>query len=206
MSADQDIQRVIEFWFGPLDDRGMAQPAYSSRWWVSTPEFDQLIDDQFGELNRRALAGDLTHWLVGPEGYLAQIILLDQFSRNLYRGTGEAFGGDERARALAGDAVAQKFHLQLPPPYACFLLMPFIHGEELASQELGAQLFAELGKQLADDHPLQGMVSGMLSSAKDHREIIERFGRFPHRNQALGRTSTPDEIAYLGDGGRRFGQ
>ena len=165
---------VLDFWFA--DD---VRP----KWFKSTPDFDALIRERFGALYDSAMAGELDVWAQEPRPALARIIVLDQFSRNLFRNDARAYAGDGLAISAAHDAVDREFDAHLLPEERHFLYMPFMHSEVLADQDRGLSLFATL-----DD-------AETLNSARYHRDIVARFGRFPHRNAVLGRADTSEELA-----------
>jgi len=186
---------VLEFWFGaPAAD---AQPQQAREQWFSKDEaFDAEIRTRFGEAIGEALAGRLEHWLDTPEGALAYLLLLDQFTRNAYRGTPASFAGDARALAAARRLVALGWDRGFAPVRRWFCYLPFEHSESLADQRESLRLFATLR-----DDPVAG---GAYDWAVKHFEIVERFGRFPHRNEILGRASTAEEIEFLRQPGSRF--
>jgi uncharacterized protein (DUF924 family) len=179
---------VLAFWFGrgPLSHR--------AAWFEANAVFDTSCE-QFRRAVAAARAGALDAWTGTPRDTLALLLLLDQFSRNLYRGSPEAFAADPQARAIARTAVARGFDLPLHPVERCFVYLPFEHSEDLADQQESVRLFETLRAALSDSS---------IESAYRHRDVIRRFGRFPHRNATLGRTSTPDEIAYLAEPGAGF--
>jgi uncharacterized protein (DUF924 family) len=187
---------VRRFWFGQPDP---TQPPTVSpgRWWTSDPDFDAQIQQQFGDLMDQALAGRLEDWTTTPEDTLALILVLDQFPRNVFRGTAKAFAGDERARELARslDGGPESWHLHC----RTFALLPFEHSESADDQALSVARFKALAKG-------QDEAQMLVDYAVKHRDIVARFGRFPHRNRALGRTSTAKERAFLDNGGPSFGQ
>ena len=177
------FQQVLLFWFDEL------QPA---QWWRVDPALDSLIRDRFGSTLMAARACELHAWRTSPEGRLAEIIVLDQFSRNIHRGTPDAFAADPLALALAQEAVSLGVDQALPVNRRAFLYMPFMHSESPAIHELAVRLFSASG--LADN----------LKAELRHQAIITRFGRYPHRNSILGRISTPEEAAFLEEPGSRF--
>ena len=183
-------QEILEFWFGspPLASRDV--------WFRKDAAFDTVIRERFGEAIAAACAGAFGEWCNEPHGALARVILLDQFTRNAFRGTAEAFAGDERALATAEDAIARGLDRQLTPAERGFLYMPFEHSEDPAMQERSLALFGALAAETG--------VAGQLDWAQRHAEVIRRFGRFPHRNALLGRSSTPEEIEHLGAPGAGF--
>lgn len=190
---DRDIEAILQFWFGALDDRGLlADPGHYQLWFNATPEQDARCRQRFGSLVDAALAGSLAHWAADDRGLLALVLLLDQFPRNIHRGTPKAFSGDPQAQALVQAAIDAGRHLQLPAMHRVFLYLPLEHSESLALQDQCVALFEELLattglEELASYHRY----------AVAHREVIARFGRFPHRNAALGRTSTDAEREHL---------
>ncbi len=165
---------VLDFWFADN-----VRP----KWFRSTPDFDVLIRQRFAGLYEAAAAGRLDGWKDAPRSALARIILLDQFPRNLFRDDPRAFATDRLAVAAAGQAVDRGFDTLLTTEERKFLYMPFMHSENLADQDRGLPLFATL-----DD-------AETIDSARQHRDIIARFGRFPHRNAVLGRANTAEELA-----------
>jgi uncharacterized protein (DUF924 family) len=183
MALPPPAQEILEFWFGspPLASRDI--------WFRKDAAFDTVIHERFGEAIAAACAGAFGEWCNEPHGALARVILLDQFTRNAFRGTAEAFAGDERALATAEDAIARGLDRQLTPAERGFLYMPFEHSEDPAMQERSLALFGALAAETG--------VAGQLDWAKRHAEVIRRFGRFPHRNALLRRPSTPEETEYL---------
>lgn len=177
---------VLDFWFAvgtPKAD----QPRKA--WWTHDDALDADICNRFGALHAQALRHELEDWRAEPETALALVILLDQFSRNLGRGTPAAFAADPCARYVAKAAIAKGFDKRLPPIRRQFFYLPLMHSEELPDQDQCVALFEGL-TGLPDQ-------ANSLKSALSHREIIARFGRFPHRNAVLGRATTPDEAAFL---------
>ena len=190
-SETSAIRDILDFWFLPPGDpeHGKAREI----WWRSNPDFDEEIRRRFGGLIRRAVAGELKHWAETAEGALALIILCDQFTRNIYRKSADAYCGDATALATARVAVARGFHLKVPRDVRTFYFTPFHHSESLADQEMSCALF----ETVAD--------ANNKNYARSHRDIVARFGRFPHRNEVLGRTSTPEELDYVKTA-ERYGQ
>lgn len=188
-------EQVLAFWFGRPGDRDHGLPREA--WFRKDTAFDAAIAQQFGGLIERAIAGELTHWADEPDTALAQVLLLDQFTRNAFRDTPRAFAGDARALKAAQAMVARGDDRVLAPLQRQFAYLPFEHAESLAMQDEAMRLFGAL----ASEHP-QGVEQ--LEWARRHRDIIARFGRFPHRNALLGRTSTPEEEAFLLLPGSRF--
>lgn len=175
---------LLDFWFAP----GMEQ-----RWFAADPELDRELAVTFGADLAQAAAGALDPWVDSPEGALALVILLDQLPRNIFRGKAHAFSLDSRALAMAEAAILRGHDRALAPLSRRFLYLPFEHSESLRDQAYGVSLFEQAG-----DDP-EG-----LDYARKHLEVIRRFGRFPHRNEALGRETTPEEEAFLKQPGSRF--
>lgn len=183
------VDAVLSFWFGGPEDSGYGENREA--WFQKDPNFDREIETRFADLIADAAAGHLDSMAESPEGAVALVIILDQFPRNIYRDDARAFAQDAKARAIAEQAIARKFDTMLMPVMRKFLYLPFEHSEDLADQDLAMALFAALG---AED----------LEWAEKHRAIIAEFGRFPHRNAALGRVSTPEEEAFLTRPGSSF--
>jgi uncharacterized protein (DUF924 family) len=196
---------VFDFWFVPTE--GQAADAMRSQWFKKDDAFDREIASRFGAQLDQALAGGLREWdAEGPASALARIVLLDQFSRNAFRGTPKAFAGDAQALQAALDMVDAGADLTLPPLQRAFVYMPFEHAEDMAMQEQAVALFTRMDnaeRDTASAATSKG-IAGMLDFAQRHREVIRRFGRFPHRNAILGRASTPEEIAFLQQPGSGF--
>ncbi|MEZ5616877.1 MAG: DUF924 family protein [Rhodocyclaceae bacterium] len=186
---------VLEFWFGAP---GSAEHGSLRKcWFEKDPAFDADIRRRFLVLVDEAAAGRLDDWADRPEGLLALIVLLDQFPRNLFRNAPRAFATDAQALALAQQALAQGVDAQLMPVARAFIYLPFEHSEDLAMQDRAVALFAALAQH-------GEAFASYLDYAERHRDVIRRFGRFPHRNAILGRASTPEEIAFLARPGAGF--
>jgi len=170
---------VLHFW----------REAGPARWFAKSDRFDGSIRLKFEAVHHAAARGEHDGWADTAEGALALLILLDQFPRNLYRGSGHAFATDAKARSFARAAVAAGFHREVAPELRQFFVLPFEHSEAMADQDQARRLADEL----ADPD--------IAKWAKIHRDIIARFGRFPHRNACLGRATTPEEQAFLDEGG-----
>ena len=178
-----EAEAVIAFWFAP----GLAE-----RWFVAAPAFDAEIRERFQPLVERAAAGGLAEWLSSPRGALALCLLLDQFPRNIWRGSPLAYACDAKAREVSRAVIAAGLDRQLPAQQRPFLYLPFEHSEDLADQERCVALMRDL-----DDEEL-------LDYAQRHRDIVARFGRFPHRNGVRGRESTAEEVEFLQQPGSSF--
>ena len=182
---------VLHFWFG-----GDRHRFRGERWFRTDEKFDTLCRERFEFTVRAAMDGALDNWATTPVGALALVIVLDQFPRNMFRGSHQAYAGDAHARRVAREALAAGFDAQLTPVERVFLYLPFEHSEDLADQDLGVELFS-----IFRDDPQLGKAP---DSAERHRDVIRRFGRFPHRNAVLGRASTAEEEAFLAEHGRGF--
>ena len=178
---------LLDFWFGAPGTPECDQPR--EIWFKADAAFDTALRAAFLEDHRRAAAGACAHWLQSCDSALALALLLDQLPRNLHRGQAEAFACDALARATARQAIARGHDMLLPPVRRGFLYLPFEHSEDLADQELALALYAAM--------PAGPHYDSQLDFARRHHAVIARFGRFPHRNQALGRVSTPEEEAFL---------
>jgi uncharacterized protein (DUF924 family) len=203
MSDKQTISTIIKFWFAEIGD-GFDVSLQHKLWYGGGVETDEKITSKFGELMEKALAGELSHWSNNTQGVMALVLLIDQFTRNIYRGQATAFSGDEQAKEVVKNALKKGVDRKLTMVQRSFLYMPLEHSEQLIDQQFCVQLFTSL---LAEA-PVDGVevIKSSLDHAVKHLNIIELFGRFPHRNKVLGRSSTRQEIDYLNDGGARFGQ
>jgi uncharacterized protein (DUF924 family) len=188
----KDIQGIHRFWFGTLDAQGFAAPDRQKLWFRAGAQTDATIRERFGNLVERALSGELDSWTKSDPGLIALVLLLDQFTRNIYRDTPRAFAGDPQALSLASSAIAARRHLALPAIHRVFLYLPLEHSEDLATQEVCLRLYAELEQDAG-----AARIGNFTRYVEAHRDVIARFGRFPHRNAILGRTSSPQELAYL---------
>ncbi len=181
---------VLEFWFGESPHRSRAV------WFTRNPEFDAAIRARFGDAVAAALCGEFADWETSAHGALARVILLDQFTRNIFRDTPRAFAGDPLALAIATAAVDSRQDRALDRYERQFLYLPFEHSESAIDQDRSIELFSALARDTGDD--------SLLPWAARHADIVRRFGRFPHRNDILGRASTAEEIAFLKEPGSRF--
>ncbi len=190
-----DPEEVLAFWFVSLDANGFASEETAKRWFTKDPTFDEEIRARFGALHAELAAGRDHGWLAAPRSTLAYVIVLDQFSRNMHRGTPGMFASDPLALAAARAAADRGDDRKLATQERTFLYMPFMHSESLADQERCLELF----RALADEQPpeTKARIEQNHHFGVRHRDIVERFGRFPHRNEVLGRASTPEEVAFL---------
>lgn len=190
-----DASAVLDFWFGA---EGSAEFGTQRKvWFKKNAAFDAEIRTRFGTAIERALRGELDAWATTAAAALARILLLDQFTRNAFRGDRRAFAGDAQALAGASAMVGARLDEALPPFMRAFVYMPFEHAEGMAMQDEAIRLFTRL-------QSVAPGLSHMLDYAHRHRDVIERFGRFPARNIALGRQSTAEEVAYLATPGSGF--
>jgi uncharacterized protein (DUF924 family) len=174
---------VLAFWFEEIQPQS---------WWATDTAFDEWVRQRYLGLLQRVAQGELYLWRSSPEGRLAEILVLDQFSRNIHRNTARAFSQDPIALVLAQEAVARDAHLQLSSTECTFMLMPYMHSESRLVHVQAEKLFREFAPTDNLDFELR------------HKAIIDRFGRYPHRNEVLGRTSTPEEIEFLRRPGSSF--
>jgi uncharacterized protein (DUF924 family) len=200
--AQAGIDDILDFWFGRLDADGCADSEHMARWWKKDAALDEEIRHRFGEVHRAIRSRELDSWLDDPRGRLAQIVVLDQFSRNMHRDTPAMFAGDARALELALEGMEAGRDRELPRDQRVFMYMPLMHCEDLAHQERAVALFAAL----RDTAPpaVRERAASAARYAEMHRDIVARFGRFPHRNGILGRGSSPEETAFLQEPGSRF--
>ena len=190
-----DAEAVLDFWFGAAGTPTHGQ--VRAEWFRKDAAFDAQIAQRFGSLVSNALAGGLAPWSTDPASQLARIVLLDQFTRNMFRDTAQAFAGDAQALAVAREMVACGFDAALRPEQRVFVYLPFEHHESLSMQDESVRLFTALVSQAPG-------LQHMLDYAHRHRAVIARFGRFAHRNEVLGRVSTAEELAFLNEPGSRF--
>jgi len=204
MAMSDKCSEILNFWFGDSFVHGMPTKNRSAFWFGAEPEVDAIINTRFSKDLHAAAAGDYDDWLSRPEGRLALIILLDQFPRNIYRGTVQAFAYDKQASRLCLDGLDLNHDQQLIPAYRSFYYMPLEHSESLALQQHCVELFNIFYEQA---NPLIAKtIKTNLEFAQQHLDIIKQFGRFPHRNAILGRHSSEQELAYLEQTKVNFGQ
>lgn len=197
-----DFESVLTFWFGDLDGQGRADEAHAGRWWKKDAAFDRKVRERFGDLHEAILHGEHDAWLDSPRGRLAYIIVLDQFSRNMFRDTGEMFAYDDLALRVAVEGIERGMERALAHDERSFYYLPLMHDENLDTQERCVDLFAAWRDELEGE--LRSRVEYSLDFAVRHRDIVRRFGRFPHRNALLGRASTPEELEFLTKPGSSF--
>jgi len=205
MSFDSDIRSIIDFWFGDTPEAPEEIERNHNRWFFPNPAMDAEIEGRFGQWVTLAGAGELAPWAETESGRLALILVLDQFPRQLFRGTSAAFRHDRSALELALDGIERGFHEELAPLERVFFCMPLQHAESRATQELAVKMYSGFCDPALPSHVLKALRS-VSQYATVHRDIVSRFGRFPHRNAVLGRQSSNAELAYLSQGGQTFGQ
>ena len=176
-------EEIIAFWFVETPPKA---------WWKPDSDFDETIRRRFADVYKRAILGELFAWRAEPKGRLAEIIVLDQFSRNLFRGSARAFAQDLTALVLAQEAISAGVHLALEPVHRAFLLLPYMHSESREIHRVAERLFREFAPPDNYDFELR------------HKAIVDRFGRYPHRNELLGRASTAEELEFLSQPGSSF--
>jgi uncharacterized protein (DUF924 family) len=202
VTGTHGIAEVLDFWFEGVDGSGPAPKAAFARWFGKSEDTDREIAARFGKRVDQALRGELDRWIETPRGRLALVILLDQFTRNLFRGTARAFSGDVRALALCREGIARGDDDALDHHQRVFLYLPLEHAEDAGAQADSVRVFEALAAAVPST--LRGEFEGYLDYARRHAEVIERFGRFPHRNRALGRPSSEQELAFLSQPGSSF--
>lgn len=195
LTPDTTPDAVLRFWFGDSDDEARQLAFGLPRWFNGGDALDLAIAEQFEYTVRAAHRGDLDAWAETPPGRLALIVLIDQFSRNIYRGKAGAFVADDRGQKLALDGLRLGHDRRLTRAQRVFFYLPLEHAENLSLQHMSVALFASL----VDEAPasLRGKYASFHDYAERHRRVIQKFGRFPHRNAALNRDSTPEEAEYL---------
>lgn len=187
------VEEVLGFWFGREGEEGYGK--YREFWFRKDPEFDREVRDRFLAGYEKAASGAYDGWRESAEGALALVIVLDQFPRNMFRGDARSYATDAKARETARYAVERALDRELDPLRRWFLYMPFMHSENIEDQRLSVELFQSLGG-VGETDPAEYAVG--------HMRIVERFGRFPHRNEILGRETTPEEAEFLKQPGSAF--
>ena len=205
---DPRLAQVLEYWLGSEQPGNASALACQSLWFTKSETTDEEIRKRFGAVLLEALAGKLQPQAQHPLGWLALIIVLDQFTRNAYRGTAKAFAGDAQALALAQQGIDAGWdqHPAIPLVARIFLYLPLEHAEDAALQAHSVIAFEDLAHQAQElgDAQVSSFLAGTLDYAQRHQAVIEQFGRFPHRNSVLGRSSTAQELEYLSTPGAGF--
>lgn len=196
------IEDILDFWFGELNEHGCSSPEHRKRWWTKSDAFDESIQHYFLDDYEAIVAGEREAWRSTARGALAYIIVLDQFSRNMFRGTAKMFAADELAREVCREGLDAGFDAELSFDERVFFYLPLEHSESMDDHELCLELF----ESLLDSAPelLQADAKYYLDFALQHKAIIERFGRYPHRNKILGRASSDEEARFLQEPGSSF--
>ncbi|MDQ7075405.1 MAG: DUF924 family protein [Gammaproteobacteria bacterium] len=194
-SAATEINSVLHFWFGKLEKPADYHPAKMDMWFKSGAEYDHEISTRFGQLHAAAVAGELNHWCDHAQGRLALIILLDQFSRHIYRGSSQAFSQDHNAQEWVITGLEKQHDLELRFIERSFFYLPLEHAENITLQNLAVERYAHLLEAVPE--PLKEYYQGTLEYAEAHHKVIELFGRFPELNQILNRPSYPEEEQFL---------
>lgn len=202
--STETISEINAFWLGSSLDNAEAASDRRDWWYRGGVAVDDDIRARFGGLVQQACARDLMAWQATPDGALALILLLDQFTRNLYRNTPQAYMGDECAFEIVRRAIEQKFDKALPPVSRIWLYHPFHHAEEVEDQDRGIALLNELRQEAAVEW--RPYVERSIEGWTRHRDIVAQFGRFPHRNAVLGRGTTDEEAEFLNANSEAFGQ
>ena len=198
-----ELDHVLDFLFGACGADGSLDAAKRKMWFTDGHRYDAEIRRRFRKLHRRAAHGELeAEWAATPRGRIALIVVLDQFSRHIHRGAASAFAQDAAAQRIAAAGVEQGADRELIPIQRAFFYLPFEHAEDLKLQRLGARLFERLSTEVGPAWRKDYI--GFADYSGHHRDIIQRFGRFPHRNRILGRASTPEEIEFLKEPGSSF--
>ena len=195
-------ESILDFWFGSNPDDMTAAKERSDLWWAKNKATDDEIRFRFETYVILADSEQLKDWLTTPRGRLALIILTDQFPRNIYRDTAQAFSCDQKALTWCIEGLEQKIDRELRPIERVFFYLPLEHAEYIEHQDLSVKCFGELVSKANAEQ--KALFEGYLDFAVRHRQIIERFGRFPHRNRVLARESTPEELAFLAEPGSSF--
>lgn len=195
-------EAVLQFWFGFDPDDAAVATEKAALWWSKSPDIDEEIRQRFESWLTQAAAGKLSEWQATPSGLLALILLTDQFPRNIYRDSPKAFAYDAKALALSLGGIQARMDRKLRPIERAFFYLPLEHAESPKHQEQSVKLFRELAESVTGDP--KTLFEGYLDYAVRHRDIITRFGRFPHRNKILDRESTAKELAFLAEPGSSF--
>lgn len=197
-----DPEVILQFWFGELDELGRASDAIQARWWSKDAALDAEIRQRFGSTHAAVARGERDAWLAAPHTRLAYIVVLDQFSRNMFRDTAGMFATDHTALRAALTGVDASMDKKLRLDERGMFYMPLMHSEDLVIQERCIELFQQLAGEVAGS--ARASMLSRVGFAERHRDIVKKFGRFPHRNALLGRASTPDELDFLDGPGSSF--
>jgi len=196
------IEDILDFWFGELNQHGCSTPEHRKRWWTKSDAFDESIQHHFLDDYEAIVDGEREAWRSSARGALAYIIVLDQFSRNMFRGTPQMFAADELAREVCREGLDAGFDAELSFDERVFFYLPLEHSESMADHKLCLELFERLLASAPE--LLEADAKYYLDFAVQHKAIIERFGRYPHRNEMLGRASSEQEAKFLREPGSSF--
>lgn len=202
--GSEEISEVLRFWFGDLRDGELPDEEKQMTWWMKSEEFDDLVRQRFEKYVLLAEKGELFHWLETPLGTVAFIVVVDQFPRNIYRDTPEAFSRDPLALHACLDGIEKGFDQGLHPMHRVFFYLPLMHSENPKIQSLSVERYSALENEYAPHPQISETLACSTDFAGRHFDIIKRFGRYPHRNAALGRESTPEETEFLKEPGSSF--
>lgn len=197
MLNDEFARRIHRFWFGEMGENGLCAPELMSRWFAGDEGFDRLVEREFGDALRAAGAGEPEGMSQTPRGALAYILLTDQFPRNIHRGVPESFAFDGLSLAVCRRGMEKGFDRSLFPVERIFFYMPLMHSESFAIQKISVETFSSLAGEFREAPEVYERLKSSEDFARRHFEIIERFGRYPHRNGILGRESTEEEVEFL---------
>lgn len=200
----EGISEVLRFWFGDLREGELPDEKKQMTWWMKSEEFDGLVRRKFEKYVLLAERGELSRWLETPLGTMAFIIVLDQFPRNIYRDTAGAFSRDPIALRACLEGIEKGFDQDLHPMHRVFFYLPLMHSESLEIQSLSVEKYSALENEYAPRPEIRETLACSTDFAGRHSDIIKRFGRYPHRNAALGRESTPEETEFLKQPGSSF--
>lgn len=204
MDGFGEISEVLRFWFGDLREGKLPDKEKQTTWWMKSEEFDDLVRQRFEKYVLLAEKGELSHWFETPLGTVAFIVVVDQFPRNIYRDTPEAFSRDALALRACLEGVEKGFDKDLHPIHRTFFYLPLMHSEDLEVQSLSVEKYSALENEYIQHPEIRETLSCSTNFAGRHFDIIKRFGRYPHRNAALGRESTPEETEFLKEPGSSF--
>jgi uncharacterized protein (DUF924 family) len=198
----ESVRTILHYWFGDKKSAGEINDEKKSLWWAKIDDTDQEITDRFESITREISSGERTEWQATPEGLLASIICVDQFPRNMYRGTPDSFAFDPVALGFANLMIDKGWDQALRPVYRLFGYLPFEHSETRSDQDKAVRLIGAIRDDAAVTE--KELFENFFQFARRHCEVIEQFGRFPHRNEILGRESTQAELAFLEKPGSSF--
>lgn len=204
MNKDNNIDEILNFWFGSLTKGNICRHDKQKLWWSKSHEMDHYIRNKFGKYIGFAKSDHLTHWLDTPKGTLAYIIVLDQFSRHIFRNSQKAYSQDSLALKACLDGIEKEFDKDLHSIERSFFYMPLMHSEDSQMQKLSMEKFIELAEKQVPDPDLHELLLESKKYAEHHFDIIKKFGRFPHRNKMFERESTPEELEFLKQPGSSF--